>query len=210
MNFYENIDKNFYEKQAESKNFLRSWFHNSRHKITYKFVKKYYQQGDVIIDLGCGNVLWNYDKIPVIGVDINENFLDFNLKNKSIIKKIVSYLNNINLPDQIADIIIITEVIEHLDNLDIYFKEMYRLLKPGGIIISSVPYDTDLSLWKPLFALQCFYRGQILKEDYYKKNCGHLNHFSKNSIKEIFINYNFKILEQYNNFYFTIFTIVQK
>jgi len=207
---YNEMDPSFYEGKASTKNILGNWFHNSRNEIVCNLVKKYYEPGYIIVDLGCGNALWNKDLLPVIGVDVNEKFLDFTRLKNRISEKIVGTIDNTGLADDSADIIIITEVIEHLSDLEKNFAEIYRILKLGGIVISSVPYDTNFSLWKPLFSLQCFYRGSILGEQYYKEKCGHINHFSKKIVAELFIKNKFKILEQKNHFYFTIFTIVEK
>jgi 2-polyprenyl-3-methyl-5-hydroxy-6-metoxy-1,4-benzoquinol methylase len=207
---YNEMDQSFYKKVAGSKNLLRHWFHNSRQKIVTNQIDNFYKEGKVIADLGCGNVLWNTKLLPVIGVDINEKFLDYNLTQKTIFKKIISPVENVHMPDESCDIIVLTEVLEHMVNPDFVLKEVYRLLKPGGIIICSVPYDTFFSLWKPLFAIQCFYRGRLLRENYYKEKCGHINNFSPRSIGEIFKQNKFVILKQINHSYLTIFTIAKK
>ena len=207
---YNEMNQSFYKKASSSKNILRNWFHNSRQEIVARHVKKFYKAGQTIADLGCGNVLWNTKLLPVIGVDINEKFLDYNLSQKTISKKIISPVEKVNLPDESCDIIILTEVLEHLTDPDAALKEVYRLLKIGGIIICSVPYDTFFSLWKPLFAVQCIYRGYLLNENYYKERCGHINNFSPNSIGQIFKRNKFSIIKQINHSFLTIFTIARK
>lgn len=207
---YNEMDQSFYKKIASSKNLLRSWFHNSRQEIITKQVDSFYKEGQVITDLGCGNVLWNTKLLPVIGVDVNEKFLDYNLAQHAIFKKVISPVENVDLPDQSCDIIVLTEILEHLASPDAAVKEVYRLLKPNGVVISSVPYDTLFSLWNFLFAVQCFYRGYILKEDYYKEKCGHINNFSPKSIATLFERNKLSIIKQSNHFYLTIFTVVKK
>lgn len=207
---YTEMDEKFYEDKTKSSNLFQSWFHDSRNKITKNLVTKYYRQGMVIADLGCGNVIWNVNKLPVAGVDLNGNFLDYSFKQGRINKKISCRLDQLQFADESIDIIVITEVLEHLPNLDKHLSEIARVLKPGGIVISSVPYDTNLSLWKPLFFIQCFYQGKIMGEKYYQEKCGHINHFSKKSIIEQFKKYSFNLKEQSNHSYFTIFTVFQK
>ncbi len=207
---YSQMPPDFYEQQANSMNKFRAWFHDSRNQVINKYIRKYNASGKMIADLGCGNVLWNKEKLPVIGVDVNEKYLDYNLSQRKITKKVVSPLDNIALEDKSVDIIVISEVLEHLPELDKHLLEIHRILKPGGLVISSVPYDTILSFWKPLFKVQCLYRGYLLGEQYYKENCGHINHFSKKSIANLFAKNYFKVIEQYNHYYFTIFTIAQK
>lgn len=207
---YTKMDEKFYEDKTESSNLFQSWFHDSRNKITNNLVTKYYQPGMIIADLGCGNVIWNENKLPVTGIDLNENFLDYSFRKGRINKKIACHLNQLQLEDESVDIIIITEVLEHLPDLDKHLLEIRRVLKPGGLVISSVPYDTNISLWKPLFFIQCFYQGQMRGEKYYQEKCGHINNFSKKSIIQLFNKYKFIFKEQYNHSYFTIFTVFQK
>lgn len=207
---YKDLKSDFYDEVVESNNLISLWFHRSRSLLTGQLVDKYYQAGMVIADLGCGNVLWNTKLLPVVGVDVNEDFLNHDLRTGRINKKVVSDLDRIDLPDDFADIIIITEVLEHLPDLAGHLREMRRILKPGGIIISSVPYDTFFSLWQPLFAVQCFYRGRILGEKYYREKCGHINHFSPKTIAGLFGENNFSFVERKNMKYFNIFTVVKK
>ncbi len=63
-------------------------------------------------------------KIPFIRVNLNNNFLPF--KKESF------------------DLIISTEVIEHLENYRQLIREIYRLLKPGGVVILSTPNVLNL------------------------------------------------------------------
>jgi SAM-dependent methyltransferase len=48
-----------------------------------------------------------------------------------------------NFPDQNFDAITCLSVIEHGVDLEAYFKEMSRLLKPGGILMTSTDYYAD-------------------------------------------------------------------
>jgi ubiquinone/menaquinone biosynthesis C-methylase UbiE len=207
---YTLTEEKFYDNSAHSKNIFRSWYHRSRNQLVSSILNKYLKPGMTIADLGCGNAMWNTEKLPVIGVDINEKFLEYSYQLGRISQKVKSPLDHIDLPDHSIDIIIITEVIEHLPDLDKHFEEMSRLLKPGGFIISSVPYDTNLSLFKPLFFCQCFYRGTILGEKYYQECCGHINHFSPASIRKLFAKNRFEMIEQVNHLYFVIFTVFKK
>lgn len=207
---YESTPGDFYDQQINSANLLRSWFHISRNKRVGRLVKIFFEPSFNVVDLGCGNVLWNEEKIPVVGIDLNERSLDYNILKGRICKKIIAKSDSTSLADNFADIVIIAEVLEHIEDLESQLKEIYRILKPGGKVIATVPYDTNFSFWKPLFAVQCFYRGYILGEDYYKQACGHINHFSPESIADIFIRNGLKIERQINHHFFTIFTVATK
>lgn len=55
--------------------------------------------------------------------------------------KVVSDLNN-KLPyqDNVFDMIILSNVIEHIDNTEFLISECYRVLKPGGVLLATVPF----------------------------------------------------------------------
>lgn len=52
--------------------------------------------------------------------------------------------------DNSIDCIVSNQVVEHLSNLDHYFSEAARVLKPGGILISST---NNLASWHNIFSL---------------------------------------------------------
>lgn len=46
---------------------------------------------------------------------------------------------SLNLPDQYFDTVVVAEVLEHVDDPKLIIKEAYRVCKPGGKVIISVP-----------------------------------------------------------------------
>jgi len=54
---------------------------------------------------------------------------------------IVSYLPKIPFPDRVFDVAVATEVLEHLDDPEETLKQMARVVKPGGLVMVSVPDD---------------------------------------------------------------------
>ena len=82
----------------------------------------------ILLDLGCGDKhLQNSVKnnnIEYIGLDITDLNFEFD--------KIPSEDNKI-------DIIVILAVIEHISNPDNLLNEVYRVLKPGGIVYITTP-----------------------------------------------------------------------
>ena len=207
---YTQMEEDFYDTQLRSRNPVRTWYHGKRWMLVRELVIKYHKTGDKVVDIGCGNCAWNIDKIPVIGIDVNEGMMDY-AKHQGRLEDI--YVNDVDklpLSDNSVDIVIATQVLEHLNEYKETVSEMHRVLKPGGKVIISVPYDTFFSLWRPLFAIQCFLHGTIYGEEYYKNKCGHMNKFSPKDVSSFLIDAGFLLETQFHNKYFTIFSVAEK
>jgi len=120
------------------------------------------------LDIGCGGGLLS-ERIArlgasVTGIDITKNSIEiakihaFNsgLNINYINTDVTSFIKN-NFSKKF-DLIIASEVIEHLDNRNLFFKEVSKLLKNKGILILTTINKTALSL---LFAK--FMAENILK-----------------------------------------------
>lgn len=208
--YAEHIEEDFYESQAKSVNPLRSWFHTSRQKKLLEWVKELYFKGMKIADLGCGNCVWNSEKLPVIGVDYSKKMLERAKRAGRLCKCIVRNINHTNFKANSIDLVVISEVLEHVPDYRKTLNEIHRILKPKGKLLVTVPYDTFFSLWKPFFAVQCFLQGSVYGNEYYKRNCGHIHHFSPKSLRSELEKSGFKITRYYNHGFFTIFMLAEK
>lgn len=103
----------------------------------------------ILVDYGCGNTPYKPVFEPFlqkyIGVDLAEN------KNADVH---ISPNGTINLPDNYSDIVLSTQVLEHVEDVKHYLSEAYRVLKPGGTLILSThgywvfhPDPTDFWRW---------------------------------------------------------------
>jgi SAM-dependent methyltransferase len=68
----------------------------------------------------------------------SEYFDDIDMNNKNGVR--CEDLQNLTFSDSCFDLIITQDVFEHIKNPDAAFKEIYRILKPGGYHIFTVPY----------------------------------------------------------------------
>jgi len=103
----------------------------------------------VLLDFGCGNgaqtLHFTDDFDKVCGVDVNVDFLrDFraSLDSSGLGSRVTAleYGGDIvPLADGFADQVISFTVLEHVPDQDLALEEMYRLLRPGGRLILSVP-----------------------------------------------------------------------
>jgi len=201
----------FYDAQSNSLNPLRRWFHRTRHTNVRRLVEKHHS-GDRVVDVGCGNVVWNWNNTyPVIGVDINSKALEYNLAQGRIIRGVCSPVEDLHeIASGTIGLAVCSEVLEHVPGFWKVVAEVYRILRPGGKFVVTVPYDTTLSLWRPLFWLQCLYQGRVRGDEYYKLRCGHVNYFCPRTIRMYLESAGFEFVEQFDMRRFTIFTVVQK
>ncbi|WFW29520.1 MAG: bifunctional 2-polyprenyl-6-hydroxyphenol methylase/3-demethylubiquinol 3-O-methyltransferase UbiG [Wolbachia endosymbiont of Menacanthus eurysternus] len=114
-----------------------------------------------LLDIGCGSGILSESMarvgISVVGIDIcKENLkiakshakkvgLSIKYKNTSVEK-----LKN----DKKYDIILLMEVVEHVDNLELFMKKTIKLLKPGGLIFISTINRTIKSFCLAIIAAE--------------------------------------------------------
>ena len=118
-----------------------------------------------ILDIGCGGGLISEPMARlggnVTGIDASEkNIKIAKLHSKKNNLKI-SYLNN--SPEQLHekekfDIILNLEIVEHIDNLDLYIESCYNLLKKNGLMFTATINRTLLSYIKALIGAEYILR----------------------------------------------------
>ncbi len=96
-------------------------------------------------------------------------------------------INNIQFEDDYFDLIICCEVLEHIDNYQKGLNEIYRVLKPEGLFLASVPREP---IWRVLNMIR-------LK---YLKDMGntptHVNHWSSVGFRKLIKKNNFVVLKE--------------
>jgi len=184
---YEEMGETFYDDQTDPKkvNWFRAWFHRSRYRRLTQFVDSCYKPGMAIADLGCGNCWWNVSGYPVVGVDVNENMLRWAKQHNRLIDyRITLDLSQTGLADKSMDIVVMSETLEHLLNLEETIREVRRILKDDGVFLITVPYDYFLGPFFILFNLNCLWQGYVRGSVYHQYRCGHVNHFTKRRLRD--------------------------
>lgn len=88
-----------------------------------------------VLDIGCAQEMNPYLK-DAKGIDILspkivlENYSTFN---------IMDITEELKFDDKVFDTVIAGEVLEHIDNNKVFFKNIHRILKNDGLLIISVP-----------------------------------------------------------------------
>ena len=114
----------------------------------YEDILKFYVNPNVTwLDLGCGHQIlptWRSEEEKrlvgnckmVVGIDYDLH----SLKNhKNIFLKVWGDITKLPFRDYFFDLVTANMVVEHLDNPDVQFQEIGRILKPGGIFIFHTP-----------------------------------------------------------------------
>lgn len=205
--YKEILKENYFENEVSSSNPIKSFFHSNRMKVIHNLVKKYYKPNLFILDIGCGNSLWNNSGLPITGIDASETMIKWGIKNNFLKYGIVSNFHNLPLKSNFVDIIILTEVIEHILDYQEFIISLKLILKKNGLLIVSVPKDTYFSLWKPLFKIQCLFQKYIKKNLYYYYECGHVNQFSKQSLSNLMLYSGFGINDLFTSSGLSIFGV---
>ena len=208
---YKNVSPRFYDRQLHSINPVRRWFHANRYYIINNLVQgKIYSAKSRIIDLGSGSCDWNINGANVYGVDLNEELLKLAKSKNMLVDYTASDIFKAELENESFDIVVASELLEHLPYPGDAVSLIMKLLRPAGFAVISVPYDTFFSLWRYLFFIQVFLRGYLLNDKYYRKCCGHLHRFSPRLIKELFLDKGFEVDLIFGMRKLTIFLVVRK
>jgi 2-polyprenyl-3-methyl-5-hydroxy-6-metoxy-1,4-benzoquinol methylase len=110
----------------------------------------------LIVDVGCGDglllsrIMRQTHSRGVIGLDINAMALQFVAAEsryhgmESRVIPVRANLYILPIPTESADIVICSEVVEHLTDDTQALREIQRILKPGGALILTTPNDGNL------------------------------------------------------------------
>lgn len=139
-----------------------------------------------ILEVGCSNgntgALALADKKcgEYIGIDINENAIE--KARSKITKAIAGDIEAMHLPwaEEYFDVLILSEVLEHLSNPWATLKKLHPYLKPGAIILASLP---NVSHYRIILMLL---KGQWNLTDDGIMDRTHLRWFTPKTFAELF------------------------
>lgn len=196
-----------YEKYHLNRKFMKRII--GEQDFTYRtlihFFKKYKVNKARVLDVGCGVgtidfYLANLGNF-VIGLDISQNAIVIarqNAINLKLSKRVKFY--KLDFPTKIPkgkfDVIVCSEVLEHLLFDELAVQKIQSLLNKGGIVIASSPSQNS-----PLYKL-----GRLNEFD---KKVGHVRRYSEQSFKGLFEKTGLQVLETmktegiFRNFLFT-------
>jgi ubiquinone/menaquinone biosynthesis C-methylase UbiE len=139
-----------------------------------------------ILDIGCGhgNLLEQiHAKTPhSYGIDPDKEAL---AKNTFIKNKKVAVAEDLPFKDNFFDLIVSAWVLEHLPKPEEAFKEIYRVLKPGGKVIFLTPNAWNYNVWIIRLIPEIFHDFLTKKLYNRQENDTYPKQYKINSIKKV-------------------------
>lgn len=171
-----NIQGNYYNKHESKNPFIRFLTNNFNKKLIFLIrplqIKK-------ILDVGCGegytsNYLKEKLNLPVLGIDIGEEVIDKAKKLHTNVSFQVGSIYDIKQKNNSFDLVVATEVLEHLEFPDKGIEEAKRV--SSKYCIFSVPYEP---IWRILNLLRLAYIKNL------GNSPGHIQHWNKHKFKNL-------------------------
>ena len=91
-----------------------------------------------LLDVGCGSKPWRGLFAPHVDHHVGIDFVPSERDPEAV--DIIAGAYDIPLPDEDAETLLMTSVLEHLEEPERGVAEAYRLLKPGGHLILTAPF----------------------------------------------------------------------
>lgn len=160
------------------------------------------QRGEKVIDLGCGTgyYLFLLSNLPtnldLTGFDNDNRVMNeakYSLSDKNI-DFVVGDLHKMPFINNSFNKAVASEVLEHVQDDELVLKEIYRLLKPGGILVISAPSINYPFLWDPINWILQHIFGTHIKSGFFSGLwSGHLRLYNLEELKMKFKKVGFKI-----------------
>ena len=164
--------------------------------LTFNLTKYSLNETGTMLDVGCGEgrhifgIMQNYPEMKCIGLDMDDDSLVKAEEGYEFFESIsnagAEFLKGsaYSLPFQnnSLDLIICSEVLEHLHDYNDAVKEIHRVLKPGGKFYASVPASWPEKI--------CW----ALSKDYQNQPGGHLRIFNQSKLVSEISEAGFKFL----------------
>lgn len=117
------------------------WFVSRRELVASLVDRLQLSRPAMIVDVGCGTgatavLLQQYG--TVIGVDISPLALSWS-RRRGLNNLLLAAAERLPIAFQSVDVVVATDILEHLDDDVAVLREFHRVLKPGGYVVVTVP-----------------------------------------------------------------------
>ena len=160
------------------------------HTIDFSKIKK--NTCHKVLDVGCGDgrhlqVASQFGYTQLYGIDLDEKSLEkaqTRLKHQKPTLS-VGNIQSLAFPQNSFEIVICSEVLEHVDDVEKSLKNLYKVTKKGGVCAISVPrFWTEKICW-------------LLSKEYFQTPGGHVRIFKKKDLKKAIEKTGFTIIDMH-------------
>jgi dolichol-phosphate mannosyltransferase len=160
---------------------LQRYWHHTRYKIIMSSLNK---EG-CILDIGCGSSRIIQQLKGAVGLDISLKKQRY-LRRRGILL-VKADINRLPFKDASYSTVICSQVIEHVPVNDDIYKEIHRVLEPGGILAIGTP-DYGRVSWR---ILEYIY-GKVLPGAYAEQ---HITHYTRSSLTQMLRKHGFEVIQ---------------
>jgi len=185
----EQVPVNYYQKGIEKNIFQRFW-HSNKLKAVVEFTPNSPKR---ILDVGCASGWFvselskRFAKARCYGIDIYDKGIKFAERTYPKIEFKVADAHKIPYKKNTFDLVVCTEVLEHLDDPKSAILEIKRVLKRGGLAI--VELDSGNLLFSIVWYIWRKFSGKVWKDS-------HLHSFNIKKLEKMIESCNLKILRK--------------
>lgn len=122
----------------------RHWWYRNRRMLIADILQHYCVPRDVhIADVGCGTGLLIKDLAAagyqnIVGFDNSPVAVEF-CKKRDVSNIFLSNAEHISAADASFDVVLLLDVLEHIQDENLAISEIWRILRPDGILVVTVP-----------------------------------------------------------------------
>ncbi len=174
------INQNYSErKNVDASIIQESRLHAAKSQVG--LIKKY-KNSTSLLDIGCGEgfFLSNASKTGYTtkGIELSQDAATY-AKREFGLDIEVRHFEGSQFPENCFDVVTLWQVLEHLPYPLTTLKQVYRILKPGGLVIVSTPDIRSTT-------------ARIFRKRWWNITRLHINQFTTNTLKDILENAGFK------------------
>jgi len=177
--------ENFYDNYWNSKLDIQEWDENRFKKVLGPLLGR-----EKVLDYGCG-VGRTYQRQLVksvknyTGADVSPKAVEETQKKGLNAVRIAADTGRMDLPDNAFDGAVCVEVFEHLFDPLAAAREIYRVMKPGGVLVATVP-NFGYHAWRMLALLRAQLPTEPENRLINRHNGVHIRFFSRLMFKRLF------------------------
>lgn len=186
---WDQVPPDYYQRSIET-NFLQRMWHTKKLKMIIKLMGEEKNMPKNVLDVGSASgwflseLALRYPKASYTGVDVYKKAIDYGKKRYKNLKLICADAHSLPFSNESFDLVICTEVLEHVKNPEKVLREIKRVLSKDGIAILEM--DSGNLLFRAIWYWWTHLRRGVWKDS-------HIHAFNTKKLENIIKKCNFII-----------------